>query len=284
MVLSCCWCGPIIAPSRVPGFVITLTFRVIRRCIIDQAGEESTSTTAPPISSNAPLIGSRLTWSCYDNYLSYLESTLHNSNDFAYQLSTPPHPPSTGSFYKGDVNYRTCHNKDLCFLKLSYRGCKTQNCLKSLFELLTVFLYVRRFCISSSIDTPSVARRSHVEMPIIERFSPTFWQRKMALKAHKWEGTLQNLVSHLPNQPITGSDSDEARQWIDVHHVYCSAKSVWLPRASTSSVLFLANLEKSSPGRCCPTQYNLASAERWQLKLAALNELSASKRKRWARL
>lgn len=71
----------------------------------------------------------------------------------------------------------------------------------------SLFFSVRRFCISSSIGTPSVASRSHVEMPIIERFSPTFWQRKMALKAHRWEGTLQNLVSHLPNQPIT------ERQW-----------------------------------------------------------------------
>lgn len=90
----------------------------------------------------------------------------------------------------------------------------------------------------------------------------------MALRAHRWEGTL----SHLPNEPITGKDSDEARQWIDVHHVYCLEKSVWLPCASTGLLLFLANLEKCSPGRFCPTQYNLASAGRWQLKLAAMNE------------
>lgn len=131
--------------ARVCNHTITLTFHVIRRCIIDKARAKqwrsSLRRRTRPFLQMRRWLAAGLNEAVMPIIYCIFESTLHSSSDFAYQLSTPPYPPLSGSFYKGYVNYRrlqTCHNMYLCFVMLSCRGCKI--CLKyPLLNRFTIF-------------------------------------------------------------------------------------------------------------------------------------------------
>ncbi len=149
-----------------------------------------------------------------------------------------------------------------------------ENCLKSCFQhhgncrvhqkIRLIFQQARNlhsFALLQGVGTASIASCSHVEMPVIDDLRQ--------LDGEESE-----------SKPTTGREHCRkfSKLSSEQTHTMFIAQLSWFKFV----LLFSATLEKNSPGRSCPTLYNLAKAGWWQLKLAALNELGASRRKRWA--